>query len=245
MVSHMRRPSRLLSAVLAGGLAATAFAFWARSSGAQVPTPDATVTLKDSKFNPATVKFDKAGATVKWTHQDGQTPHTITFDAPKGSIGYFDSNEACQSDGQGGAKDPKECMQQGDSDVYVTFVSGGTFKYHCKIHGAMTGVVEVAGAGAQQPTTTSTTVAGATTSTTKGATTETTVGTLTTETTSASSTTSSSTSTTLGLATATTTGTAAPSNESSDEPSGVLQAVGVLLLAAVVAALIPAWRRLT
>jgi hypothetical protein len=36
-----------------------------------------------------------------------------------------------------------------------------------------------------------------------------------------------------------------PSSKDDNKPSGVLEAIGVLLLAAVVAALIPAWRRLT
>ena len=236
----MRRPWQFL--IVGAAVAATAVVVLTPSSDAQVPTAEQTVNLQGNAYNPSTLTFSKPGATVRFVHKDGQTPHTVTFDKPA----EFDSNPACASDGHGGATNPSECFQQGDQDVFVTLTTAGTYKFHCKIHESMKGTITVEGTAPTASTTTSTTTAGgggSTTSTTSKPT-DTTIGTLTTE--PSTSTTSSSTTTTLAFATATTAGSAARNNASDDdEPGGVLQAIGVLLLAAVVAALIPAWRRLT
>lgn len=243
----MRRPSQVLAAVVAGGFAVLAMTavvvVSAPGSGAQTTTPDAVVTLQNLKFNPSSVSLPRAGMTVQWVHHDGETPHSVTFDAEPGSPGFFDSHPNCSPTGN-----PADCWQQSDSQesYTVSFESGGTFKYHCKIHATMTGEVIVA--GGTPPTVTTVPK----TSTTK-ASTATTVGTLTTtsevsSTTSSSTVESTSTSTTLSLTTQTTapgSALAQPSSNDDDEPSALLEAVGVILLAAVAAALIPAWRRLT
>jgi plastocyanin len=234
----MRRPWQLLT--VGAAVAAAAFVVWTPSSIAQTPTPDQTVTLQNNAYNPSSLTFSKPGATVRFVHKDGQTPHTVTFEKPA----EFDSNPNCTSNGAGGATNPSECMQQGDQDVYVTLTTGGTYKFHCKIHESMKGTITVEGAPAPASTTTSTTAGGGATTSTTRKPTDTTIGTLTTE--PSTTTSSSSTTTTITFATATTSRSAAGKNAGDDdEPGGVLEAIGVLLLAAVVAALIPAWRRLT
>jgi plastocyanin len=211
-------------------------------------TADAKVILKNTAYNPATVTMGGPG-TVCWEHQDGEIGHSITSDATPGATDYFDSNPYCT-----GANDPN-CFQQSDSAAFkIDFTTAGTYKYHCRVHPDMRGTIVVQGT---VPIVTTTTQAGAsTTSTTRGSTTNTTVGTLSSTTTTAATgdtttTTAveeSTTTSTLDLTTQTTApGTALGPKDSSDDnkPSGVLEAVGIVLLAAVIAALIPAWRRLT
>jgi len=217
---------------------------WAPQSSAQVPDYDATVTLQNTAYNPAATTLSKPGI-VRWIHRDGETPHTVTLDHKDGQSD-FDSHPNCSS---GSVED---CWQQSDSNsdgVYIRFNSPGVYTYHCKIHpDVMKGSVTVQGTAATGATTT--TKVGATT-TTKA--TNTTVGTLTTTSTTAEETTTSSTSaaattsSSIDFTTQTTIGgsAAGTTSDDDDKPSGVLEAVGVLLLAAVVAALIPAWRRLT
>jgi plastocyanin len=245
MVSPMRRPSQVIATLVAGAFVCLTVVFvLGADSAAQTPTYDATVTVKDLAFDPAAVSLPHSGMTVRWTHGGGNNVHSVTFDKTEGQTD-FDSHPNCTP------STPDDCFKKGDQDIFVEFRTAGDFKYHCKIHSQMTGVVSVAGVVPTTPgSATTTTRAGGTTTT--RATTGTTVGTLTTTsevtTTSveSSTTSSSSTSTTLGFTTQTTSSAlGSNSDDDDDNPSGVLEAVGVLLLAAVVAALIPAWRRLT
>jgi plastocyanin len=210
-------------------------------------TADAKVILKDLQYQPSTVTFSSPGKTVCWEHQDGTRGHSITFDDATPAIDY--PGPACFPGGP-----EADCFQQGEQAFVVIFETAGSFHYHCKIHGTgMSGVINVGGTSPTIPpgSTSSTTPR---TTTTK-ATTNTTVGTLTTTTTDASTTTSteaavsSTTTSTLQLTTQTTApGSAlAPKAKSNDDdkPGGVLEAVGVILLAAAAIGLIPAWRRLT
>ena len=255
----MRRRSQLLTVAATGSVAVVAMAavvfLWAPGSGAQTAATqpaDATVILHDYQFDPQVVRLPHENMTVTWEHRQGDVPHSITFDATDSSGAFDFPGPQCQSDGHGGAVSPADCFHQGQIGPVVTFKSGGAFKYHCKIHPAMVGEVDVAGPQPTIPGVTTTTTAVHTTTTKK--TTDTTVGTLTSTTvadtsTSEASTTSSSSSTssTINFTTQTT----APgqnalgkTSKNDDKPSGVLEAVGVILLAAAAAGLIPAWRRL-
>ena len=254
----MRRPPRFLAALLAGGvaLATATFVMWAPSSSAQSddvqvcaartqPVPDAVVTLKDRQFVPARVELARRGMSVCWQHQDGSTPHTVTFDAPAGSPGAFDSHPTCvPASGDG-------CWRQGDTTgtVQVIFDTPGTYPYHCKVHADMKGTVVVEGGTPPAGVTTTTKPKPSATTTTTSST-GTTVGAISDSTTTSevTTTTSESTTTTIGFTTQTTSSDSALGKNASDdddEPPAALKAIGVVLLAAVIAALIPAWRRLT
>lgn len=251
MVSRMRRPFHVFGASAAALLAIAALAAWPVPSKAAEhcgPDPghtaDAKVILKDTAYSPAAVTFTAAGQSVCWEHQDGQIAHSITSDAAPGSPDYFDFPGA-QCTTAGGP----DCFQQGDQPWKLILNSPGTFNYHCKIHPTMKGVITVQGGGTPAVTSTTRPPAAAT-STTRPGSTATTVGTLTpeTSTTLAETTTSSSSSTTSSsIATTSTTSSAigVEDDDDDDEASGVLKAVGVVLLLAVIAGLIPAWRRLT
>ena len=254
----MRRPLSVIGASAVALLAIAALVVWPVPSKAVEhcgPNPghdaDAKVILKDTAYTPQVVTLTQAGQSVCWEHQDGQTPHSITSDAPPGATDHFDfprdgaGNATCAP---GGNAD--DCFQQGDQPWKLLLNSGGTFKYHCKIHPSMTGTIVVAGGGGT-PATTVTTKAPAASTTTRASATATTVGTLSQETTTTTieevtTSSSSSTSSTIDLTTSTTSSESAlDTDDDDDEASGVLKTVGVVLLLAVVAGLIPAWRRLT
>ena len=81
------------------------------------PVPQtASVAIQNFAFSPQTVKI-AAGGSVTWTNQDAAT-HTITFSDSSETLGH-------------GATYTK------------TFVSTGSYPYHCSIHPTMTGTVEV------------------------------------------------------------------------------------------------------
>ncbi len=205
---------------------------------------DARVVLQGTQFVPKDVSLSQPGMSVCWEHQDGSVGHSITFDPPSSPVDY--PGPACYP---GGPAD--DCFQQGDQAFKIVFSTGGTYPYHCKIHSGMTGTVTVAGATGTRATT-STTVRRRSSTTRASGGPSTTVGTLaqvtTTTSDSVNSTTSSSSSTTsstVNLTTTTRPETALGDKGDGDNPSGVLEAIGVILLAAVIAALIPSWRRLT
>jgi plastocyanin len=81
----------------------------------------ASVSIVDFAFDPGSVAVD-AGGTVTWTNQ-GPSAHTVTADD-----GSFDSGT----------------MNAGDTYSF-TFMSAGTFSYHCAIHPNMVGSVAVSG----------------------------------------------------------------------------------------------------
>ncbi len=88
------------------------------------------VGMGPNYFTPASITV-QVGDTVTWTNGSG-VPHTVTSDG-----GLFDSGT----------------LQSGT--VYSrTFISPGTYSYHCNIHSGMTGVITVVPAGAvSQPST--------------------------------------------------------------------------------------------
>src|SRR5438132_505245 len=96
----------------------------ARSRRAAAATTH-SVVLKDIQFQPASITIT-AGDTVKWTHQDGATAHTVTADD-----GSFDQQMPAQG-----------------ATFSHAFKTPGTFRYYCRIHGApggqgMSGVITV------------------------------------------------------------------------------------------------------
>ncbi|HEV8490094.1 MAG TPA: cupredoxin family copper-binding protein [Candidatus Limnocylindrales bacterium] len=91
-------------------------------AGSAVLAADASVSIVNFAFDPATVTVD-VGDSVTWTNNDS-VGHTATADG-----GSFDTGSI------GG----------GQSDS-VTFTAAGSFPYHCTIHPQMTGTVVVQGA---------------------------------------------------------------------------------------------------
>ena len=89
------------------------------STPTATPTGNATVTIQNLAFSPATLTIS-VGTTVTWTNNDS-TSHTVTSDT-----GLFDSGQ----------------MSQG-SHFSHTFNDKGTFAYHCTIHTTMHGTVTV------------------------------------------------------------------------------------------------------
>jgi plastocyanin len=255
MVSPMRRPLSVVGASLAALFAIAALVAWPIPSKAAVTcgpepgqTADAKVILQGRQFQPQAVTLSAAGQTICWEHQDPGIGHTITSDAAPGEPDYFrfpKDAPPCDSESD------LDCFNYGEVPWKLQLNSGGTYPYHCELHpSTMKGVITVQGGGG--PTVTTRPPAAATTTTrapTTG-TTGTTVGTLTQETTTTSveETTTSSSSTTSTIDFTTTTSEIAQSSsgdDDDDEASGLLKTVGAVLLAAVIAALIPAWRRLT
>jgi len=88
------------------------------------------VVLQHVQFVPATLTI-APGETVTWRHDDGSTPHSVTADD-----GSFDSNASCIP------SVASTCLAQGQTFAR-TFPDAGTFRYHCKVHGSMTGTVMV------------------------------------------------------------------------------------------------------
>lgn len=230
---------------------------WASSAHAQTnptalcssrtnPAPDAVVKLQNTAYNPAAVTLAKAGMSVCWEHHDGSTPHSVTFDEP--TKGDIDSHPGCDINHQDQCwreTQPNGSPDPNNSSYLVTFSTTGTFHYHCKIHSSMQGTVTVGGGTPPANTTTTAAPAGNVTTTTK-ASTDTTVGSISTETTTGETTTTAEVTTTTAPTTATTSSALGKSSSNDDdEPSVLLKTIGIVLLAAVVAALIPSWRRLT
>jgi plastocyanin len=71
------------------------------------------------------------GDTVTWTHK-GTAPHSVSADA-------FDSNPNCSS---ATSAIPGNCLKGGDTFSHK-FDAAGTFAYHCRVHGSMTGTITV------------------------------------------------------------------------------------------------------
>ncbi|MFO1533004.1 MAG: plastocyanin/azurin family copper-binding protein [Thermoplasmatota archaeon] len=94
------------------------------------------VSIAGSKFVNGTLSVH-VGDTVKWTHADGNTPHTVTADD-----GSFDSSPQCAPAGGVGVPLGQVCMVNG-STFEQKFTKAGTFAYHCKVHASMTGTITV------------------------------------------------------------------------------------------------------
>ena len=103
------------------------------STNASTPAPQtAEVSIEDNEFVNATVTI-AAGGTVTWLH-DGSNPHTVTADDEE-----FDSSPSC---GANPLPLVSDCLEAGDSFSW-TFDEPGSYTYHCKVHGGMTGTVIV------------------------------------------------------------------------------------------------------
>jgi plastocyanin len=110
-----------------GWLAALGLVALACSSGEDVsspePGPTGDVTVGNNVFTPATLNVE-VGRTVTWVWSSGGVDHNVTF-----------------GDGSPGS------ATQSSGNFQRTFSTGGTYAYHCTIHGAnvMSGVVNVGG----------------------------------------------------------------------------------------------------
>lgn len=88
-----------------------------------MPAPSATtantVSAKDNSFDPATLNV-QVGTTVRWVN-NGSHPHTVTS-----NDGKWDSGDLAPG-----------------ASYTVTFMTAGTYKYHCKHHKDMVGTIVV------------------------------------------------------------------------------------------------------
>jgi plastocyanin len=94
------------------------------------------VTIQGSQFVNGTLTI-YMGDTVRWTHNDGNTPHTVS--SASGSAESFDSHPNCAAGVPVGAV----CMVQGSPAFEHRFENAGEFGYRCKVHSSMTGTVTV------------------------------------------------------------------------------------------------------
>ena len=90
------------------------------SNNSNNPPPPNSVSISGFAFNPSSLTV-KAGVTVTWTNQDG-TAHTVTSD-----------NGAFTSSGN---------LATGAQYAF-TFMTAGSYPYHCSIHPAMRGTITV------------------------------------------------------------------------------------------------------
>lgn len=90
------------------------------------------VALAGNAFVNQTVTIH-TGDKVRWTHQDGTTGHTVTYDD-----GSYDSHPNCAVP----VGVAPVCMAEGDI-IEQPFSKEGTVAYHCKVHPSMTGTIVV------------------------------------------------------------------------------------------------------
>src|SRR5262245_55744686 len=83
------------------------------------PSAGTSVSAKDDSFDPATLNV-QVGTTVRWTN-NGKHPHTITS-----NDGKWDSGDLAPG-----------------ASYTVTFMTAGTYRYHCKHHKGMEGTIVV------------------------------------------------------------------------------------------------------
>lgn len=91
------------------------------TSNGNAPVQDATATIQNFAFSPATIHV-KVGGSVTWTNKDA-TPHTVTD-----LNGGFDSGSIAA-----------------DATYKMTFNTAGTITYHCSIHSMMPNATIVVG----------------------------------------------------------------------------------------------------
>lgn len=91
------------------------------------------VVLDNFRFAPETLTV-ALGDSVRWRHDQGLIPHTVTSGPVNAPDGIFDSR----------AGDPSARMRDGDVFAHA-FSVPGVFDYHCVVHGGigMTGVIRV------------------------------------------------------------------------------------------------------
>lgn len=107
----------------ATGVTGSPLSFSATSTGASLAV---TVDVVNFAFQPDNVTL-KLGGTVTFLWGSGSGPHTVTPDGP---------NTIPVSPG-----DPT--AQNAPFTFDATFLATGTFNYHCRVHGGMTGTITV------------------------------------------------------------------------------------------------------
>ncbi|MEA3190630.1 MAG: hypothetical protein QOD77_1212 [Thermoplasmata archaeon] len=90
------------------------------------------VSLEGNAFVNQTTMIH-VGDKVRWTHNDGTTGHTVTYDD-----GSYDSHPNCAAP----VGVAPVCMADGDV-IEQGFAKEGTVAYHCKVHPSMTGTIVV------------------------------------------------------------------------------------------------------
>ncbi|MGY0461098.1 cupredoxin domain-containing protein [Kitasatospora sp. cg17-2] len=93
------------------------------SAASSAPAGAVTVTIKDFKFDPATLTV-APGTTITVTNQD-DTGHTLTAIAP--NAGAFDTG----------------LLEQGKSATITAPTAPGSYPFHCDVHPTMTGTLVV------------------------------------------------------------------------------------------------------
>lgn len=92
------------------------------------------VSMQGNQFVNRSIEIYQ-GDTVKWTHNDGNTPHDVASDDPA-----FDSRPNCSP--PVGVPLTQVCMVDGDT-WSETFDEVGEVNYRCDIHPGMTGSISV------------------------------------------------------------------------------------------------------
>lgn len=116
----MKTPTSLIllaSAVAIGLSACSGDSGEPADSGAET----AAVEIADSRFQPHDLDVP-AGTSVTWTNNDGDIPHTVTFD----DASVADSDQLA-----------------GGETFTVAFDAAGTYSYVCALHPEMTASVTV------------------------------------------------------------------------------------------------------
>ncbi|MEV0188565.1 cupredoxin domain-containing protein [Kitasatospora purpeofusca] len=93
------------------------------SAASSAPAGAVTVTIKDFKFDPATLTV-APGTAITVTNQD-DTGHTLTALAP--NAGAFDTG----------------LLEQGKSATITAPTTPGSYPFHCDVHPTMTGTLVV------------------------------------------------------------------------------------------------------
>lgn len=124
-------------ALATGAVAAVVVAMLVTATGVAVAAPP-SVSISNLSYNPATIII-QPGDTVTWTNND-QVAHSVTADD-----GSFDSAGTLCS-----ASITLGCLRPGQSFSH-TFLSSGSFSYHCRVHSSMHGTVVVAAASVTTP----------------------------------------------------------------------------------------------
>jgi plastocyanin len=91
-----------------------------------------SVVVAQFKYTPAAVNL-VVGDSVLWSWNGPDTNHSVTADA--GQSMDFDSDAG---------KPAAEIAHPLNDGYGVTFTQPGTYRYHCKVHGFMTGTITVA-----------------------------------------------------------------------------------------------------
>lgn len=115
----------LLLAVVYSGCSKSDYSSNANSNNNATPTQSTNeIVIKGMSF----ISGDKTisvGTTLTWTNQDG-VAHTVTSGVPGSPSGVFDSGNI-----------------NSQGSFSHTFNQAGVFKYYCKIHTTMTGIITV------------------------------------------------------------------------------------------------------